>query len=519
MRDWKFSGSTALVALVAGNSALADVTPEEVWSNWQAMGVHYGQEMTAESAVRSGDALRVTGLNISSQQEGASFDLTIDDVTFRDMGDGRVEIVMSDEYPVSMIVETTDSSTAATPETTPETPAVTKPTEIELTVSHPGLVMIAGGSATETRYDFNAPTIGISLTEIDGVDAEKINAAFDLTLTGMAGNYILTGEVAKALSSSFSAAAIGVVAGFTDPEEGGTFNLTVDVADLAGTSSGTMGTATDMADMPAALAAGFATEGGFTYGAASYDFDFADAADRMASKSSVEGGSFTFAMDKTRMNYGGGVKGASMALSGSTIPFPELVVTYADAAFNLLMPISKSDTPTDFALLTRLVDLSLPGDVWGMFDPAGTLPRDPLTVILDTTGTARLTVDLMDTAQMAALGDAPPGELHALKVNSLQVKATGAELTGSGALTFDNGDLATYAGMPAPTGTIEMKLTGGNALLDNLASMGLIPEDQIMGARMMLGMFAKMVEGQPDTMTSTLEFKDKSFFANGMQLK
>ena len=32
-------------------------------------------------------------------------------------------------------------------------------------------------------------------------------------------------------------------------------------------------------------------------------------------------------------------------------------------------------------------------------------------------------------------------------------------------------------------------------------------------------LFAKVVEGQPDTMTSTLEFKDKGFFANGMQLQ
>ena len=50
-------------------------------------------------------------------------------------------------------------------------------------------------------------------------------------------------------------------------------------------------------------------------------------------------------------------------------------------------------------------------------------------------------------------------------------------------------------------------------------AMGLVPADQMMGARMMLGMFAKVVEGEPDTMTSSLEFKDKHFFANGMQLQ
>jgi len=36
---------------------------------------------------------------------------------------------------------------------------------------------------------------------------------------------------------------------------------------------------------------------------------------------------------------------------------------------------------------------------------------------------------------------------------------------------------------------------------------------------MMLGMFANAVEGEADTMTSKIEFKDKGIFANGMQLQ
>ena len=79
--------------------------------------------------------------------------------------------------------------------------------------------------------------------------------------------------------------------------------------------------------------------------------------------------------------------------------------------------------------------------------------------------------------------------------------------------------LTTFAGVPAPTGTIDLKAVGVNGLLDKLMAMGLVPEDQMMGARMMLGMFAKVVEGQPDTMTSNVEFKDKHLFVNGMQLQ
>ena len=100
----------------------------------------------------------------------------------------------------------------------------------------------------------------------------------------------------------------------------------------------------------------------------------------------------------------------------------------------------------------------------------------------------------------------------------MRAKLAGAEVSGTGAFTFDNTDLVTFGGMPVPTGKLDVKMTGINALLDTLVSMGFIPEDQIMGARMMLAMFAKPGDG-PDTLVSTLEFKDKGFFANGKRLQ
>jgi len=72
--------------------------------------------------------------------------------------------------------------------------------------------------------------------------------------------------------------------------------------------------------------------------------------------------------------------------------------------------------------------------------------------------------------------------------------------------------------MPLPTGKIDIKATGVNALIDKLVSMGLVPQDQAMQGRMMLSMFANS-SATNDEITSTLEFKDKHFFANGQQLQ
>ena len=233
---------------------------------------------------------------------------------------------------------------------------------------------------------------------------------------------------------------------------------------------------------------------------------------------SADGGNLTIAIDKSRLAYSVGGKAMAITMSGPSIPFPELKITYAEALMTLLMPVSKSDVPEDFAFTTKLVDFAISDEVWAMFDPTGGLPHDPATIIIDTKGKAKLTVDITDEAQTAALGDAPPGEIHALDLTELKVKAAGAELTGTGALTFDNTDMTTFPGMPVPTGVVDMKIVGANTLLDKLIAMGYIPEDQAMGFRMMAGMFTTVAEGE-DTLTSKIEFKDKGIFANGQRLQ
>jgi Uncharacterized protein conserved in bacteria (DUF2125) len=72
--------------------------------------------------------------------------------------------------------------------------------------------------------------------------------------------------------------------------------------------------------------------------------------------------------------------------------------------------------------------------------------------------------------------------------------------------------------MPRPEGVIDISINGANALMDNLVAMGLIPEDQVMMARMMIGMFATPV-GE-DMLTSKIEFTPEGgILANGQQIQ
>jgi hypothetical protein len=113
----------------------------------------------------------------------------------------------------------------------------------------------------------------------------------------------------------------------------------------------------------------------------------------------------------------------------------------------------------------------------------------------------------------------PFGEIHALTVNALTLAIAGARLTGAGDFTFDNADMSTFPGMPRPEGALDLQLTGGNTLMDTLVAMGLLPEEQAMGARMMLGLFARPGSG-PDSLTSRIEITpDGQLLANGQRLR
>lgn len=508
----RLAGSTALVLSVAA-PAYAEVTPEQVWENWQALAQSSGQTITTQSVERDGDALVISGLTLEFAQEGASGSGQIDEVRFTDQGDGTVRITMSDDYPINMTVEDPEGTGEAT--------------ALAIQVSQPGIAIVASGSDSETAYDFTAPEVTVALTSIEGPETETVDATAQVVVSGVTGKYLVVpgeGE-SSALNSSFAADGLAMTidmadaAGASGAAEGGpsSMKINISMSDLAGTTNGNFLSPAAMADMAAALQAGFASDAEISTGPITYEMIVTEASGVTTIAGKAESNTLGFALDAESLGYAVGTKGAEVSLSGPEIPFPQITLSYAEAGFDFLMPVAPGDAPSDFSLVTRIVDLAIPAEIWGMFDPGGQLPRDPATVVIDTAGTATLTANLMDPAAMEALGEQPPGELNSLDIRELRAKVAGADLTGAGSFVFDNTDLVTFGGFPAPTGKLDLKLSGGNTLMDRLVTLGFLPEDQAMGFRMMLSMFAN-VTGE-DELSSTLEFRDGGFFANGQRLQ
>ena len=495
------SSAIGLVFLATG--ACADVTPQEVWASWQAMMTSAGQEMTVGNTADSGQAVEVSDLAVTyKDQLGGSALLTFDKLVFKDNGDGTVTVTMPDSYPIQMAFPKQDDG----------------PGSIKLTVSQPGAAIIAGGSATETSYKITAPETKITLDEVTGQDGKVLETTGDLALSGLEGSYLVTktGET-MGLDSAFAAkSAVLTIAG-KEADGSGDGKVKISFADLNGATKGNFLNPELMANMALALNSGFTMDTSLSFGTMAMDVDITEASGPTKLVANATGGGLVLAMNKDRMNYCTSLTGAKFTMSGAEIPFPQVEVAFAESGFNVLMPVTKSDSPQDFAFLTKVVDFTVSEDVWGLFDPAGSLSREPATFIVDLKGTGFWTKDIMDPEVQTDAGDLP-GELHSLDLTQVLAKAAGAEVAATGALTFDNTDMQTFGGVPRPDGKVTVNIKGVTKLVDNLIALGIVSEDDAMGFRMGLAMFAKPGAG-PDELVSEIEFKEGGFFANGMRMQ
>ena len=501
MKNWKsIVGSATIVTLMGSTASFADVSATEVWAGWQGYLTDFGYEVSANETATS-DGVSVDGLTLSLDmpEDGGNVKFDLGALSFKDQGDGTVAIILPDHMPIGI---TSGNDFAAV-----------------LNYDTKGMSMIVSGSADEMTYDYSADQADISVADLV-VDGDKMDdAKINVTLNDLSGKSISAKGDLRHMTQSMAAEAITYDVDVKDPD-GGASSMMIKgmIADFAVDADSTIPNDMDVEQMPAALAAGLAGKGTMTWGAGGYEFTSSADGTKVSGKSASDSGNLKFGMNRDSVSYGGAVLGTKASFTSSDFPFP-VDITIAESLFNLLMPVNKTETPSDFSMTIKLGDLTISDGIWNMFDPGTILSRDPATILMDFDGKANWLIDIMDPEAAKNSDVDVPGQLHELTLKSLQVKAAGADLTGAGAFTFNNDDLETFDGLPAPTGALDLKLTGGNGLMDNLVKMGLLPEDQAMGARMMMGLFAVVGEGE-DTLTSKIEVTENGqVLANGQRLK
>lgn len=501
MRHFHSATAAALFAgTIFSQPANADVTAEQVWDSILTYASIYGEKITGTPS-KSGETLTISDSVVSMETPDMKLNAPVGDIALTENGDGTVTI----NFPDEMTATVSTSNQGAT---------------VDMAVQMHGTDMdiVASGSPGDITFNYTAPLLGIDFNDLK-VNDEPQDVKVAMTVAETIGKYTFTqGGTTADLKSNLSATglALAVTAKGTK-DNPAQVDLTTQIADIKGTSQSTLPMNMATSDLASMLKSGMQAGGTFSFGASNLAMNIVEGGDTMQINGSATGGAIAVSMSPEALVYDVRKTGSEITVSGSKIPFPQVSAQVADSAFRLKLPIAPSDTPADFSLLSSLKGVTVDDMIWGMFDPTGALPHDPANVVVDLSGKATLNTYLLDPAAIEASGEVP-GEVNALNVDDLELSVAGASLTGNGAFTIDNTDTATY-GVPKPVGTMNLKLTGGNGLMDKLIAMGLLPEDQATGFRMMLGLFARPGEGDDTLVSEITATEDGQILANGQRLK
>jgi len=487
-------------ALLCSTAAYADVTAQQVWDNWKTQIEVYGDGgVTVGNESMSGDTLTVETLTLSMSDDDVTVNSEMGPLTFTEQGDGTVRVGMPESYPMSLEIEGSP---------------------VELTISNEGLDIVASGTPDALSYALVADSYSITVDSVGGeIEEEVLLNAATITMEVISGDYIVRSGDLQNMDYSLTMAGVDINVDLREKGGSGVIQFNGDMADLMLAAKLAMPMDMDMDAPETMFADGFAFEGGYSIGAAQYDFNIDADGESASGNVSTDSTALSVSADYDGMLYQSESTGIALDMTiPEELPFP-IQASMSTFGFTMDVPLSQANAPRGFELGFELRDLAVGDGLWNLFDPGEILPRDPATVALNLTGNVTPFFDFMDPeqAQAAAMADLP-GEIHDVTLNDLTMRVAGAEVMGEGAFTFDNTDFQTIPGMPRPEGQADFRINGVNGLIDKLIQMGLIPEDQAMMPRMMLGMFATPVGD--DQLTSTIEINDQGhILANGQRIQ
>jgi len=498
----------ALPLTLTAQTAFADLTPAQVWEDWRQYMEGFGYQVQATQKNANGN-LTVDNMNLSFPipDNGGTVSMTLGAIAFNQNSDGTVSIVMPDTMPMRF------KSNGIAPGAD---------MDMSVTFSQMGHSMIASGDPDAMVYDYAADTMVIEVDQqISAAQStSKDSVRMTVTARDVTNKTTMTIGDMREYDQTSNIASAAYEMDIDSPQNGGQkANLSGAVNSLTMQAAGLLplelGSAADMSKM---LAAGFDMNGTFSYTDGSSVIASQNPRDgNFNAQTSSQGGTLGVKIGADGLAYTGSQKDLKMAVTVAAMPFP-IELAMAQSGFNLKMPVQKSEAAQDFAFGITMANFTMSDLLWSIFDGAGQLPRDPATIMLDLSGKAKVLVDFMNPDAAAGLNGAP-GELEAIKLNTLLIDAVGARLEGSGDITLDKNGPAMVPGMGSPVGAINIALAGGNGLMDKLTAMGLLQQEQAMGARMMMGIFAVPGDG-PDTLKSKIEFtQDGQVLANGQRIR
>lgn len=475
-------GAVWLMSMTAG---FADVTPEQVWQAWEKEQEISGSQVDAGSSKRQGDTLVLRDVKLLNSDNNASITITIPELDLRDQGDGTVALIIP-------------------PKAAGTVDMLGRPwARFDLTMTPKDLPLIFSGTPEDLISDFDATNMAVEVDFVISPDEEEVPGKLRLSLDNLTRHHEMKSTNGHSIVTSLKAAMVKLNLSGADPDLGITLSFDEQLADLAYDETTYIPEGTSPGQPYKALAAGFRTTIKATHGVGSYKVQTDGAGGPYMVNVTMNSGSVGLDMAQSGVHLALTGKDVALDMTSKDLPFP-VSATLSEIDTGFRMPLLKADADQPFKGNLALRGLSLSDTVWGMFDPDGTLARDPATLVVDLGGKMTVNADLL-SPEIGKMTTSPT-DLKSLDITDLRLSALGADLTGNGALAFDNSTRDASMLMSMPKGGIDLKLVGANALLDKLVTIGLLPQDQATFGRMMLGLYAK--PAGDDVLSSHVAFKD-----------
>ncbi len=465
-------------ALIPG-AALADLTPQDVWDNMSAAYAAGG--MTLEgNPENTGSTLAITDavIRVTYPIVGGSATMTLPAMTLTDLGDGTVSIETPATYVMEMAAEIPGEDGLVT---------------ANIAIAQTGATSVASGDPGDVTYTSSAETMDLLINDLT-VPGEEVSFEMEIDSEG----YVSTTRVTEGDN-------LTVVSDITNNDAKTRFIVDAGFMKQESTnSSGVLQTRStivlppdmNILDLTPALMAGLSFTGTSESGPSNgTTLTYIDG--ELSGEQSQNAGDAAASFSIDANGIGGGILAEWFeftVMDQTVMPFP-ISGSGGNVTADFQIPLVASDTPQDFKYAFGIKELAIDEGLWGMFDPGNALDRSPADLTLDLSGSLNWGLNVLNIQELMALetADTSPITINSLSINDLGLAALGATAKAVGAFTFDNADMETIPGMPRPEGTATVSATGINAAIDQLIAAGLIPEEEAMMPRMMMGMFARVV--------------------------
>ena len=500
-----------IVALISLSitHAKADIKEQQIWDELRAFVTSAGFEISSTEA-RVGNTIQVRDLMLSKKfgqitdSQSGFLRLSIPALRFAQTDHKTIAVTLPDMMQMQMLITAPDG----------------KKSDLQIEYHHKTNKMTVEEQSQSLVYTYAAETAQINLLKliIKGINLSGLGLTATLDLTNITASSRLVDGINRRFAQTLALDTLSYGADMIMPDT--TLNLSGNVTDLGFAGEAHLPiTRNDLDAVPlGASTARF--NGNWHYGTANLDFTSKEAgkSGQYASKSSNTVSSLALA--ENQLSYTMASTEAAVSLEHADLPFP-IALDFARLSTHMTVPLTADNTPKTYALRLDLSEFAIADELWSVFDPNTILPRDPASFTVDLTGSAKVLVNLFNSAGGTTLKTdvSLPVEVQDVALQQFNLTAAGAKVTSVGHFQFDNSDFFTIEGIPRPEGQLEIEIDGAYGLMDRLVEIGLIQKSDAMGLRMMLSMLT--APGPADDALKTLieVTKEGHIIANGQRLR